>query len=53
MIPLALEVDALWAVAAVTAVLVTLIAYEAVRFREARERVRTDPSATLAEMRSR
>ena len=53
LIPLALEVDALWAVAAVTAVLVALIAYEAVRFREARERVRTNPSATLAEMRSR
>jgi low temperature requirement protein LtrA len=51
LIPLALEVDALWAVAAVTAVLVVLIAYEAIHFREARERVRTDPSATLAEMR--
>ena len=51
LIPLALEVDALWAVAAVTAVLVVLIAYEAVRFREARERVRANPSATLAEMR--
>ena len=53
LIPLALEVDALWAVAAVTAVLVALIAYEAVRFRDARERVRTNPSATLAEMRGR
>ena len=51
LIPLALEVDALWAVAAVTAVLVVLIAYEAIRFREARQRVRADPSATLAEMR--
>ena len=53
LIPLALEVDALWAVAAVTAVLVVLIAYEAIHFREARERVRTNPSATLAEMRAR
>ena len=51
LIPLAREVDALWAVGAVTAVLVVLIAYEAIRFREARQRVRTDPSATLAEMR--
>ena len=53
LIPLALEVDALWAVAAVTALLVALIAYEAIRFREARERVRANPSATLAEMRGR
>lgn len=52
LIPLALEVDALYAVAAVTAVLVGLIAYEAIRFREARERVRADPSASLAQMRS-
>jgi low temperature requirement protein LtrA len=51
LIPLALEVDALYAVAAVTAVLIILIAYEAVHFREARRRVRENPSATLAEMR--
>ena len=53
LIPLALEVDAVWAVAAVTALLIALIAYEAIRFREARERVRANPSATLAEMRGR
>jgi low temperature requirement protein LtrA len=53
LIPLALEVDALYAVAAVTALLVALIAYEAIRFREARERVRANPSGTLAEMRGR
>ena len=53
LIPLALEVDALIAVAAVTAVLVVLIAYEAIHFREARARVRSNPSATLAEMRGR
>jgi low temperature requirement protein LtrA len=53
LIPLALEVDALYAVAAVTAVLVALITFEAIRFREARERVRANPSATLAEMRGR
>jgi low temperature requirement protein LtrA len=51
LIPLALEVDALYAVAAVTAVLVVLIAYEAIHFRDARARVRANPSATLAEMR--
>jgi low temperature requirement protein LtrA len=51
LIPLALEVDALYAVAAVTGVLVALIAFEAIHFREARERVRANPSATLAEMR--
>jgi low temperature requirement protein LtrA len=51
LIPLALEVDALYAVAAVTGLLVALIAYEAIRFREARERVRADPSASLAKMR--
>ena len=45
--------DALFAVAAVTALLVALIAYEAIRFREARERVRANPSVTLAEMRGR
>jgi low temperature requirement protein LtrA len=53
LIPLALEVDAIYAVAAVTGVLVGLIAYEAIRFREARERVRANPSGTLAEMRGR
>ena len=53
LIPLALEVDALYAVAAVTGLLVALIAYEAIRFREARERVRSNPSGTLAEMRGR
>jgi low temperature requirement protein LtrA len=51
LIPLALEVDALYALAAVTAVLLVLIAYEAIHFREARARVRSNPSATLAEMR--
>jgi low temperature requirement protein LtrA len=51
MIPLALEADALVALAAVTAVLVILIAYERVALREARARVRANPSATLAEMR--
>ena len=53
LIPLALEVDALIALGAVTAVLVTLVAYEAIRFREARARVRANPSATLAQMRGR
>jgi low temperature requirement protein LtrA len=53
LIPLALEVDALIAVAAVTAVLIILIAYEAIRFREARERVRANPNMSLAEMRGR
>jgi low temperature requirement protein LtrA len=52
LIPLALEVDAVYAVAAVTGVLVALIAYEAIHFREARERVRANPSASLAQMRS-
>jgi len=51
LIPLALEADALPALAAATGVLVILIAYEAVRFREERGRVRANPSATLAEMR--
>jgi low temperature requirement protein LtrA len=51
LIPLALEVDALISVAAVTAVLIVLIAYEAIRFREARERVRANPDMPLAEMR--
>ena len=40
LLPLATEVDALVALAAVTAVCVGLIAYEAIRFREARDRVR-------------
>jgi hypothetical protein len=53
LIPLALEVDAIVAVAAVTAVLIVLIGYEAIRFREARERVRANPDMTLAEMRGR
>ena len=51
LIPLALGADALGALAAVTFVLGVLIAYEATHFREARARVRTNPSATLAEMR--
>ncbi len=53
LIPVALEVDALISLIAVTAVLVGLIAYEAIRFREARERVRANPHATLEEMRGR
>ena len=51
LIPLALGADALVALAAVAAVLAILIAYEATHFREQRARVRTNPSATLAEMR--
>jgi low temperature requirement protein LtrA len=51
LIPLALEADALISLGAVTGVLVILVAYEAIRFREARARVRNDPSMTLAEMR--
>ena len=51
LIPLALGADALVALAAVAAVLAILIAYEATHFREERARVRTNPSATLAEMR--
>jgi hypothetical protein len=39
------------ALAAVATVLAILIAYEAVHFREARARVRANPSATLAQMR--
>jgi len=39
--------------AAVTAVLVGLIAYETIRFRDARARVRAAPTAPLAEMRGR
>jgi low temperature requirement protein LtrA len=53
LIPLALEADALVALAAVSGVLVALIAYEAIRFREARARVRANPSISLAEMRGR
>jgi hypothetical protein len=51
LIPLALGADALVGLAAISAVLAALIAYEAVHFREQRARVRADPSATLAEMR--
>ena len=51
LIPLALGADALGALAAVSVVLAALIAYEAVHFRELRARVRSNPSATLAEMR--
>jgi low temperature requirement protein LtrA len=51
LIPLALAADSLGALGAVAAVLGVLIGYEAVHFREARARVRANPSATLAEMR--
>jgi hypothetical protein len=51
LIPLALGADALGALAAVAFVLGVLIAYEATHFREARARVRANPSASLAEMR--
>jgi low temperature requirement protein LtrA len=40
LIPLATQVDALIALAAVAAVCIALVAYEAVHFREARERIR-------------
>jgi low temperature requirement protein LtrA len=53
LIPLALGADALVALAAVATVLAILIGYEAVHFREARARVRANPSASLAEMRGR
>lgn len=53
LIPLALEADALVSLATVTAVLVALIAYEAIRFRDVRSKVRADPSLPLAEMRGR
>jgi low temperature requirement protein LtrA len=46
LIPLATEVDALVALALVSAVCAGLIAYEAIRFREARARVRAAHSAT-------
>jgi low temperature requirement protein LtrA len=51
LIPLALGADALVALAAVATLLAILIGYEAVHFREARARVRANPSASLAEMR--
>ena len=51
LIPLALAADSLGALGAVAAVLAVLIGYEAVHFKEARARVRANPSATLAEMR--
>jgi low temperature requirement protein LtrA len=53
LIPLALEADAVVSLAAVTAVLAGLVAFEAIHFREARARVRANPDATLAEMRGR
>ena len=53
LIPLATEVDSKFALTAVTVVLVGLTAYEAIRFREARERVRANPHMTLEEMRGR
>jgi hypothetical protein len=40
LIPLAISADAVLALAAITAVLAALVAYEALRFHEARERVR-------------
>ena len=52
LIPLALGADALVALGAVAGVLTILIAYEAVHFRDQRARVRANPGATLAEMRS-
>jgi len=48
LVPLAPGVDALVALAAATGVLVTLIAYEAIRFSAFREQVRHDGSATPA-----
>jgi low temperature requirement protein LtrA len=53
LIPLAFRADALVTLAEVTAVLVALIAYETIRFREARARVRENPQMSLAEMRGR
>jgi hypothetical protein len=53
LIPLALEADAVVSLAAVTAVLAGLVAFEAIHFREARARVRANPDAPLAEMRGR
>jgi low temperature requirement protein LtrA len=51
LIPLALGADSLVALTAVAFVLTILIAYEATYFREQRARVRSNPSASLAEMR--
>jgi low temperature requirement protein LtrA len=51
LIPLALGADSLVALTAVALVLTILIAYEATYFREQRARVRSNPSASLAEMR--
>ncbi len=51
LIPLALGADSLAALGAVAAVLIALIVYEAIHFREERARVRSNPSASLAEMR--
>ena len=53
LIPFALEVEALIALAAVAAVLAIVIAYQAIRFRESRARVRATPEMSLAEMRGR
>jgi low temperature requirement protein LtrA len=53
LIPLATEADAIVALGTVCAVLVTLVAYEAIRFRDARQRIRANPSGSLAEMRGR
>jgi low temperature requirement protein LtrA len=51
LIPLATQADALIALGAVAAVCVGLIAYEAVHFREARERIRAGglPESMMAE----
>jgi low temperature requirement protein LtrA len=51
LIPLALGADSLVALGAVATVLIVLIAYETIHFRQARARVRANPSASLAEMR--
>jgi low temperature requirement protein LtrA len=48
LIPLAEKVDALVALAIVSAILVALIAYEAIRFADARDRVRHDLARELA-----
>ena len=53
LIPVALELDAVIALAGITAVLVILISYETIRFRESRARVRSDPSMSLDQMRSK
>jgi low temperature requirement protein LtrA len=51
LIPLATEVDALFAIAAVAIVVVALTTYEAVHFREARDRIRGGglPGSMLAQ----